>query len=42
MHYLARFYMVQRRVIALGVMVPPEHAGSEKVKMFFDSLRLNP
>jgi serine/threonine protein kinase len=42
MHYLARFYMVQRRVIALGVMVPPEHAGSEKVKTFFDSLRLNP
>jgi hypothetical protein len=42
MHYFSRFYLAQHRMITLLVMVPPEDAGSEKVRMFFDSFRLNP
>jgi serine/threonine protein kinase len=42
LHCVLRSYGVRHRMITMLVMVPPEEAGSEKVKMFFDSLRLNP
>jgi serine/threonine protein kinase len=42
MHYFSRFYLAQHRMITLIVVVPPEEARSEKVRMFLDSFRLNP
>src|SRR5262249_50604190 len=41
-HCVLRSYGVRHRMITLVVVVPLDEARSEKVRMFFDSFRVNP